>query len=146
VVNAYDQVPSLAVPTLVVIGDRDTSFVGLAPDFLERLPAALTSWVTLEGAGHAANLSSPAEFDAAVIAFATKIGYLDAAAAPSSTANRINKGLTVLGCGLIVAGVAMPASAFLIDRGGSDRPAAFEPFGSPVPTATAVNNVAGVSS
>jgi hypothetical protein len=134
-------VPSLAVPTLVVIGDRDTSFVGLVPGVLERLPAALTSWVTLEGAGHAANLSSPAEFNAAVIAFAVNTGYLSSVP-PRAATSRINRGLTVLGCALIVAGLAMLGGAFFWDRGGADVPAAFEPFG---PTPTAVDQVSGVS-
>jgi len=142
-VNSWEQIPDLEVPTLVVIGDRDPGFLRVAPGLLERLPAVRTSWVTLEGAGHAANLSAPEAFNDALIAFARDIGYLPEPERGTPRKSGVNSTLTMLGSALIVAGFAMLGAAFLFrGGGGSANPASFEPFGNPTPTP--VQEVAGV--
>lgn len=75
-VNAFERLGELAVPILVVIGDRDRPFVEAVPAFLAALPPELVSTVTLHGAGHAANLEQPGAFRDAVVGFARTIGYL----------------------------------------------------------------------
>jgi len=57
----------IAVPTLVVVGAEDTQFLGAADVMAARIPNARK--VVLEGAGHAANMDRPAEFDRAVLDF-----------------------------------------------------------------------------
>ena len=79
-VNAYERLGELAVPTLVVVGDRDPDFVHNAPALVAGIRKADVQAVTLENAGHAANLEQPEAFNAALTAFAERIGYLKAAA------------------------------------------------------------------
>jgi len=79
-VNAYERLGDLAVPTLVVVGDRDPDFVHNAPALVAGIRKADVQAVTLENAGHAANLEQPEAFNAALTAFAERIGYLKAAA------------------------------------------------------------------
>lgn len=75
-VNAFERLGELAVPVLVIIGDRDRPFVEATPAFLAALPQERLTTVTIPGAGHAANLEQPEAFRDAVVAFARKIGYL----------------------------------------------------------------------
>ncbi|MFN8508600.1 MAG: alpha/beta fold hydrolase [Dehalococcoidia bacterium] len=81
-VNAHERLGDLAVPTLVVVGDRDPDFVHNAPGLVARIRKADVEMVTLENAGHAANLEQPAAFETALFAFAERTGYLKPAAAP----------------------------------------------------------------
>ena len=62
-----DSLPQIAVPTLVVVGAEDGQFLAAADVMERRIPRAQK--VVLEGAGHAANLDAPAEFNAAVSDF-----------------------------------------------------------------------------
>jgi pimeloyl-ACP methyl ester carboxylesterase len=65
--RVIDSVPSIAVPTLVVVGADDTNFLAAA-DYLERsIPGARK--VVIADAGHAANLDQPVVFNAAVSEF-----------------------------------------------------------------------------
>ncbi len=130
-VNAWERLPELRVPTLVVIGDRDQNFVDAAPAFLERLPAEYTRWIVLEGAGHAANLEAPGEFNAAVAAFAEEIGYV--MLPPSARRRALNTGMMVLGAALVSGGIGLLVAAFLVDGGSQDTsPEAIA--GGPTPT------------
>ncbi|HEY4668396.1 MAG TPA: alpha/beta hydrolase, partial [Tepidiformaceae bacterium] len=74
-VNAYERLPGLRVPTLVVIGELDRDFVRNAPHFIERMPPDLVRTVTIEGGGHAANVERREAFEAALLEFASDIGY-----------------------------------------------------------------------
>ncbi|MCL6645611.1 MAG: alpha/beta fold hydrolase, partial [Dehalococcoidia bacterium] len=75
-VNAFERLPELQVPVLVVAGQRDRDFMEVLPGFLAQLPHGLARVVELPEAGHAANLEQPREFEAAVVGFAREIGYL----------------------------------------------------------------------
>jgi len=73
-VSAWERLPRLTVPMLLVIGTRDEGFVRNSVAFIERLPAHLLRVVTLPGAGHAANLEAREEFERAVLDFADSLG------------------------------------------------------------------------
>lgn len=153
-INAWERVPDLAVPTLVVIGERDKDFAASSPAFLERLPARLTRWVTMVDAGHAANLESPAEFNVALTAFAEEIGYLEPSAAIVPAAASVpvalaapprrgfaNVALTAVGSVLVAGGVALLAYALFFDAGGDTAASPEIPAG-PTATPTTVDQVA----
>jgi len=120
-VNAYEHIPELAVPTLVILGDRDTDFVGSAPGLVARMPAGVARLVRLEGAGHAANIEQPEAFAGAVFAFATEIGVLDALPRPAAAHRFGNTALTGAGTVLVVGGLALIAAAFFFSGGKSNR-------------------------
>lgn len=65
--RVIESLPSISVPTLVVVGSKDTPFL-TAADYLEaKIPGARK--VVLDGAGHAANIDRTDEFNHAVIEF-----------------------------------------------------------------------------
>jgi|SRR5580658_1884609 pimeloyl-ACP methyl ester carboxylesterase len=70
--SVIDSLPSVAVPTLVLVGSRDTPFLGAASYMAAKIPGARQ--VVINDAGHAANVDAPAEFNAAVLGF---LGPLD---------------------------------------------------------------------
>jgi hypothetical protein len=171
-VNAFERLGDLSVPTLVVIGDRDTDFVRNAPRFLVRLPEDLVDTFTIEGAGHAANLEQPELFNEALFAFAERIGYIapsDAFGRPAADlhadggATPGDEGLGptiyeeigaalgarsrqlllgVSGAGLVVIGAVMIGAAFLV---GGDNNGGLKAVGdAPTATRTPVEQAAGV--
>lgn len=75
-VNAWERLGELSVPTLLTVGTRDRQFAAALPGMLDRLPTEPVRVVTLEGAGHAANLEQPDAFNDAVVTFAQEIAYL----------------------------------------------------------------------
>ena len=124
-VNSFERLGELAVPTLVVVGDKDKPFAAAAPAFIGRMPPALVGEVHLEEAGHAANIEQPRAFEAAVVAFAEDLHYLPAAEAiplPAPGENhRRGSILTGVGGALVVGGLAMLAGAFFVARGNGDN-------------------------
>ena len=64
---AMDRLESVGVPTLVMIGDQDVWQREPAELLASRIPGAQI--VRIKGGGHLLNLTSPAEFQAAVSAF-----------------------------------------------------------------------------
>jgi len=76
-VNAYERLPELRVPALVVIGELDRDFVQNAPHFIGRMPQDKVRAVTIEGGGHAANVERREAFEAGLLEFASEIGYLE---------------------------------------------------------------------
>lgn len=145
VVNAFERLPELRVPVLVIAGERDRDFMEVLPGFLAQLPHGLARVVRLPGAGHAANLESPREFEAAVIDFAREIGML----APPAAGTRGPAGtnaLSVAGGVLIAAGLGMLAAALLVGslgRDGGGQVFVAEPEPSPAAGFTPVTAVAG---
>lgn len=73
-VSAWERLPELAVPMLLVIGTRDEGFVKNSVAFIERLPKHLLRIVTLPGAGHAANLEAREDFERYLLEFADSLG------------------------------------------------------------------------
>lgn len=62
--SVFESLGEISVPTLVVVGSEDRQFLAAAEVMEQRIPGA--SRVVLPGAGHAANLDAPDEFNAAV--------------------------------------------------------------------------------
>jgi pimeloyl-ACP methyl ester carboxylesterase len=59
--------PTIAVPTLVLVGANDTPFLAATDYMAAKIPNATK--VVIPNAGHAANLHQPAAFNGAVVAF-----------------------------------------------------------------------------
>ena len=150
-VNSFERLGELAVPTLVVVGDRDRAFAEAAPAFIGRMPAGVVREVHLEKAGHAANIEQPRAFEAAVTAFAEDLGYLTPAmlqaAAMRSKPSRGGSALTAVGGGLVLGGLALLAGAFFVARGDDDStPALASVAESATNTPTPLSLVAGTRS
>jgi pimeloyl-ACP methyl ester carboxylesterase len=62
--SVFASLGDIAVPALVVVGADDAPFLAAADAMEERIPNVRK--VVIEGAGHAANMDRPAEFDRAV--------------------------------------------------------------------------------
>jgi pimeloyl-ACP methyl ester carboxylesterase len=65
--RVIESLPSIAVPTLVLVGADDTGFLAAADVLAAKIPRATK--VVLEGAGHAANIDQPEAFNRAVVDF-----------------------------------------------------------------------------
>jgi pimeloyl-ACP methyl ester carboxylesterase len=65
--SLIDSLPSIAVPTLVLVGAEDHHFLGAADYMAGKIPGARK--IVIPGAGHAANLDQPAAFNRAVADF-----------------------------------------------------------------------------
>ena len=65
--RVIDSLPAIAVPTLVLWGEKDEAFVKPGEYMAAKIPGARR--IVLAGAGHAANLDQPAAFNAAVEEF-----------------------------------------------------------------------------
>jgi pimeloyl-ACP methyl ester carboxylesterase len=65
--GVIDSLPSIAVPTLVVVGSEDAAFLGAASYLTAKIPGARQ--VVIEGAGHISNLDQPEQFNDAVAGF-----------------------------------------------------------------------------
>ena len=67
-----DSLPTIAVPALVLVGSEDKPFLAATDYMAAKIPGA--EKVVIEGAGHAANIDKPAEFNAAVVDFLKRNG------------------------------------------------------------------------
>ena len=65
--HVLEALPSIAVPTLIVVGERDEPFHGASQYMAAKIAGARL--VTIAGAGHAPPVTHPAEFNAAVREF-----------------------------------------------------------------------------
>ncbi|HEX9066913.1 MAG TPA: alpha/beta fold hydrolase [Streptosporangiaceae bacterium] len=65
--QVIESLPSVDVPTLVLVGADDTDFLGAASYVAAKVHGA--TLVTIAGAGHIANVDQPAAFNEAVTAF-----------------------------------------------------------------------------
>ncbi len=117
-INAFERLPELAVPTLLVIGDRDQEFVNNAPRMIANIRRNVVQMVTLEDAGHAANLEQPEGFRSALIAFSEDIGYLH----EEKAAGRKRMLLVFVGGSLLTAALAFLAAAFVISQKNDNEP------------------------
>jgi pimeloyl-ACP methyl ester carboxylesterase len=111
-VNAYERLGELLPPTLVVVGDRDKDFVLNAPRMVASMRRNAVQMVTIEDAGHAANLEQPELFRDAVVAFARSIDYIPEAASVS----RRRVLALIIGGSLITAAIAGSAAAVIISN------------------------------
>jgi len=67
-----DSLPSIKVPTLVLVGAEDKPFLASADYMAIKIPGAKK--VVIPGAGHAANFDQPAAFNQAVVEFLDGVG------------------------------------------------------------------------
>jgi pimeloyl-ACP methyl ester carboxylesterase len=65
--RVIESLPSVSVPALVLVGGEDRPFLGAADYMAAKIPGAVR--VTIDGAGHAANLDQPQAFNQAVADF-----------------------------------------------------------------------------
>jgi len=65
--RVLDALPTIDVPALVIVGQQDMPFIGGSNYMATKIPRA--ELVVIAGAGHAPNVTHPAEFDAAVRSF-----------------------------------------------------------------------------
>jgi pimeloyl-ACP methyl ester carboxylesterase len=66
-----DELPSIDVPALVIVGEKDEPYLRAADVMVAKLPRA--ERVTIPGAGHIVNIEAAEAFDAAVISFLRRI-------------------------------------------------------------------------
>jgi pimeloyl-ACP methyl ester carboxylesterase len=64
--------PTIAVPSLVVVGANDTPFLAASDYMAAKIPGAKKA--VIAEAGHAANIDQPEAFDRAVLAFLAEAG------------------------------------------------------------------------
>jgi len=69
--RVIESLPTIAVPTLVLVGANDQPFLGATDYMAAKIPGAQK--VVLEGAGHASNIDKPKEFNAAVKTFLASV-------------------------------------------------------------------------
>jgi pimeloyl-ACP methyl ester carboxylesterase len=62
-----DELPSIDVPALVIVGEKDEPYLRAAEVMVAKLPRA--ERLTIPGAGHIVNIEAADVFDAAVIGF-----------------------------------------------------------------------------
>ena len=65
--SVIESLPSIRVPSLVLVGSRDTPFLAATDYMAGKIPGAVK--VVIPDAGHAANIDQPRAFNDAVTAF-----------------------------------------------------------------------------
>ena len=136
-VNAFERIHELEMPTLVVIGNRDKGFVGAAPKIIAQIRPDLAHSITIEDAGHAANLEQPEAFETALFGFAEGIGYLSPVVPGGQPESKFRSiALTAVGAILVAIGAGLLATAII--GGGDDKTTGIRAQNIPVgPSATA---------
>ncbi len=69
--SVIDALPNIAVPTLILVGERDAAFLSAAEYMATHIPGAVR--YVIGGAGHASNLDQPDAFDTHVREFLDSI-------------------------------------------------------------------------
>ena len=69
--HVIDGLPSIRVPTLVIVGDQDQPFVAPSEYMAKKIPGARL--VVIPGAGHSSNLDQPEEFNRVLREFLTSL-------------------------------------------------------------------------
>lgn len=70
--RVINSLPTIAVPSLVVVGADDTPFLAASDYMAAKIPGARKA--VIEKAGHAANLDQPQSFNAAILTFLADAG------------------------------------------------------------------------
>lgn len=70
--GVIDFLPSIKVPTLVVVGENDTPFINAANYMAAKIPGAKK--IVIADAGHASNIDQPDAFNAAILGFLREAG------------------------------------------------------------------------
>jgi len=69
--RVIDSLPTIDVPSLVVVGDRDTPFLAAADYMAAKIPRATK--IVIANAGHASNIDQPAAFNEALANFIANV-------------------------------------------------------------------------
>jgi pimeloyl-ACP methyl ester carboxylesterase len=69
--SVVDSLPTIAVPVLVIVGERDKPFLAGSSYMADKIAGA--ELVVIPGAGHAPNVTHTAEFDAHLRAFLDRL-------------------------------------------------------------------------
>ena len=69
--RVIESLPSIKVPSLVVVGDKDTPFLAAADYMATKIPHAKK--VVIANAGHASNIDQPGAFNEALTAFIANV-------------------------------------------------------------------------
>jgi 2-succinyl-6-hydroxy-2,4-cyclohexadiene-1-carboxylate synthase len=75
----WDKLPSIGVPTLLVVGEQDEKYCTIARAMAQLIPGART--VVVANAGHAVHLEQPSKFEEIVLGFLYDVGILNESAA-----------------------------------------------------------------
>ena len=70
--RVIESLPHIKVPSIVVVGAKDTPFLAASDYMTAKIPGA--EKVVIPDAGHAANIDQPAAFNAAITSFIAKLG------------------------------------------------------------------------
>ncbi|MBV1880665.1 MAG: alpha/beta hydrolase [Pseudomonadales bacterium] len=71
--KVMNSLSTIAVPTLVLVGENDKPFFNACDHMAKKIPMAKK--VVLEGAGHSANIDQPKAFNEAVLSFLRESGF-----------------------------------------------------------------------
>jgi pimeloyl-ACP methyl ester carboxylesterase len=71
--TTIDSLPSINVPTLVLVGNDDTTFLAPTDYMAAKIPGPTK--VVIPDAGHAANIDQPEAFNQVVVDFLDKIRW-----------------------------------------------------------------------
>jgi pimeloyl-ACP methyl ester carboxylesterase len=74
--RVIESLPSVAVPSVVIVGANDTPFLAASDYMAAKIPGAKK--VVIEDAGHSANIDQPAAFNAALLGFLKDAGLTSA--------------------------------------------------------------------
>jgi pimeloyl-ACP methyl ester carboxylesterase len=70
--NVIESLPGIDKPTLVVVGEDDTPFLGATDYMVAKIPGSRK--VVVSKAGHSSNIDNPTEFNAAMGSFLDRVG------------------------------------------------------------------------
>ena len=70
--NVLESLPTVDVPTLVLVGENDKAFIAPTDYMAKKIPGAKK--IVIPNAGHAANMHNPTAFNAEVLSFLTGLG------------------------------------------------------------------------
>lgn len=69
--HVLESLPAVAVPTLIVVGERDSDFIAPSGYMTKKIPDA--TQVVIAAAGHGCNMDAPREFNQSVLDFLANI-------------------------------------------------------------------------
>jgi pimeloyl-ACP methyl ester carboxylesterase len=69
--GVIESLPNIKVPSLVVVGSKDTPFIAASDYMATKIPGAQK--VVIQDAGHASNIDQPKAFNEAIVSFVEKL-------------------------------------------------------------------------
>jgi pimeloyl-ACP methyl ester carboxylesterase len=65
--RVIDHLPDIDVPTMIIVGEKDEPYHGASQYVAQKIPGARLEFIP--GAGHAANMDNPGDFNRVVLEF-----------------------------------------------------------------------------